>query len=202
MNGRFWAGMMVALCVWGAVVPTVARSEEAFSTHPFLKSFYRVEYLNPRISTDSWTFVGMNAAVPPAPPSAMRGRWGVVNIWATWCAPCLYELPKLNTLATALTGSDDPYIWAVSVDREVSRARLGTYITRFGLDRLGAFQDAGGDVRRVLNVDQLPVTFVIGPDGGVRAALYGAAEWDSAAAVDFVRGLDGAKADAAVFSQK
>lgn len=166
-----------------------AHAAANFIESPFLKSFFRVEMINPPRSADSWVLVGVDPAAPPVQILAMHGRWGVVNIWATWCAPCLYELPKLDALAARFMGASDPYIWVVSVDRDVSRDRLGTYVKRFGLAHVSVLQDAPGNIRTDFNVDQLPVTFIIGPDGTVRGALYGAAEWDSAAAVDFIKGL-------------
>lgn len=179
--------MCAILSFTEAVIPVQAA--ENFMASPFLKSFFRVEPFSPPRAADAWVFVGMNTVVPPVQLVEMRGRWGVLNIWATWCAPCLYELPKLDALAARLTGPNDPYVWAVSVDRDVSRDRLGTYVKRFKLAHVAVLQDAPGTIRKDFDVEQLPVTFVVGPDGTVRAALYGAAEWDSAAAVDFVRGL-------------
>ncbi len=119
----------------------------------------------------------------------MRGRWGIVNIWATWCAPCLYELPKLEALAARLTYPNAPYIWAVSVDRDISRDRLAAYMKRFDLTYVKVLQDAGGTIRSGFDVQQLPVTFIVNPNGHIRTALYGAAEWDSDQARDWVRSI-------------
>lgn len=169
-------------------IPPVYATEKSMDS-PFLKSFFRVEQFNPPRAADSWVLVSPDGATLPVQISSMRGRWGIVNIWATWCAPCLYELPKLDALAARFSGANDPYIWAVSVDRDVSRERLRVYMKRFGLGHVSVLQDASGSIRSSFDVKQLPVTFVIDPDGGVRAALYGAAEWDSDAAIDFVWSL-------------
>lgn len=178
-------GVLVSLLV---VIPPVYAKEKTIDS-PFLKSFFKVEQFNPPRAADSWVLVGSNGANVPIQISSMRGRWGIVNIWATWCAPCLYELPKLDSLAARFSGVNDPYIWAVSVDRDVSRERLRVYMKRFGLGHVSVLQDASGSIRSSFDVKQLPVTFVIDPDGGVCAALYGAAEWDSDAAIDFVKRL-------------
>jgi thiol-disulfide isomerase/thioredoxin len=184
VNGRFFLLTTIILFLVGVGVPVQAT--EPLKDSPFFKSFFQVERFDPPRATDAWVFVGEDGTAPPVQLSSMRGRWGIVNIWATWCAPCIYELPKLNALAARLTSPNGPYIWAVSVDRDVSRDRLGTYVTRFNLTHMPILQDAAATIRVDFNVDQLPVTFIVDPDGAVRAALYGAAEWDSDAAYKFV----------------
>ncbi len=117
--------------------------------------------------------------------SAFRGRVVLMNFWATWCAPCLREMPSLKRLQQRL-GGDDFTVIAVSEDREGSRV-VAPYVERHGLDGLPIYYDAGMAASRALAVSGLPTTLLIDRQGREVGRLQGAAEWDTAEAAELVR---------------
>lgn len=118
--------------------------------------------------------------------SSLRGRVVVMNFWATWCPPCLLELPSLDRLHRAL-GREGLVVLAVSVDER------GTDVAGFVKERglaLSVLRDAGGaEARRALGVDGYPTTFVIDAAFRLQARYLGIADWDLPEALDHFRGL-------------
>lgn len=112
------------------------------------------------------------------------GKVLVLNIWATWCAPCRKELPSLQRLSEQL----DPQRFAVvgmSVDADDHVVR------EFLIERKVTFtnlHDADMRVARdVLGVRVYPATYLISADGVVQQVIGGAREWDSAEWQDTIR---------------
>ena len=126
--------------------------------------------------------------------SQFRGRVIILNFWATWCAPCVYEMPSLDRLA-ANANEHDLTVLAVSIDRS-SPLAVGSWLASHHLthlqvavdpdQRLGTMDLKGiGDGR--LPIWSLPVSYIIDRQGRVLGYIGGSAKWDSPEARSFVR---------------
>jgi peroxiredoxin len=118
--------------------------------------------------------------------ASLQGRLVVLNFWATWCPPCVQEMPSLDSLHRALA-SDGLTVVAVSVDEDPGALRRFVDSKALGLLVL---RDPGG--RRAwaaYGVEGYPMTFVIGPDGVVRERYDGPTEWDTPGALAHFREL-------------
>ncbi len=104
------------------------------------------------------------------------GQKIVLNFWATWCIPCVAELPELDSLAA--TGSFA--VLAVSADRS-GAAAVKPFLAAHHISRLTILLDPGSDAVHALGVAGFPTTLLIGPDGRLRGTLEGPAAWGSAA---------------------
>ena len=93
--------------------------------------------------------------------SDYRGRWLVINFWATWCAPCLEEMPELDRFYQA--NLDRAMLWGVTFEDE-DRDAIVEFVERLGVTYpiLGFGQDPQTGYGRVT---VLPTTFVINPEG-------------------------------------
>ncbi len=109
----------------------------------------------------------------------------VLNFWATWCAPCVEELPSLERLHRAL-GPEGLRVVALSQDDDP--VELRRFVARHGLT-LAVARDAGHAVASAYGVEGLPTTFVIESGGRVRGAYVGVAEWDTPGALRHMRRL-------------
>ncbi len=115
-----------------------------------------------------------------------RGKVVLVNFWATWCVPCVYEMPSLNRLV----GSVDPklvQVLPVSVD-DGGQESIHAFYRRLGLDHLKIFVDPDQqvgyfDARNVNHgafpLYALPITYAIDPMGNIDGYISGAAHWNS-----------------------
>ena len=136
--------------------------------------------------------VAFRAADGETSLAAFRGKVVVLNFWATWCAPCVREMPSLDRLQAAL-GGDDFAVVALSQDRG-GMARVADFYEEHGLDNLARYVDTRGDVAAALGLVGLPTTIVIDAQGREVGRMVGPAEWDSPDAIALVkRLLDGAE---------
>ena len=108
----------------------------------------------------------------------------VLNFWATWCAPCVRELPSLDRLAAKLP-ADRFAVLALSNDRAGFK-KVKPFLADLGIEALEAQLDRKSALARKMGLRGLPTTFVIAPGGQVIAKLEGIAEWDSPEFVDWL----------------
>jgi thiol-disulfide isomerase/thioredoxin len=127
-----------------------------------------------------------------------KGRVVLVNLWATWCVPCVKEMPSLDRLQTALGGKDFTVL-AISQDRGGARV-VDPFLDKLGLSALKRYLDPKGTVGRAFAVRGLPTSVLIDRDGRELGRLEGGAEWDGPAAQAMIKHyLDqGAPADGGV----
>lgn len=115
--------------------------------------------------------------------SKFKGKTVFVNVWATWCPPCVKEMPSIARLAANPRLKDVAFV-CVSVDEETSTVRNFlrgkdwpmTFLRAHSLP--DAFQTEG-----------IPATFIVAPDGKVVFSEVGGMEWDSPENVERLEGL-------------
>jgi thiol-disulfide isomerase/thioredoxin len=113
------------------------------------------------------------------------GKVVLLNIWATWCAPCRKEMPTLDRLQAELGGPDFEVV-ALSMDRAGPQA-VTKFFGEIGVEHLALNIDASSKAMFTLGVFGLPTTLLIGRDGREIGRLIGPAEWDSPEMVAFLR---------------
>ncbi len=107
-----------------------------------------------------------------------KGRVVLLNLWATWCAPCRKEMPGLANLQKEL-GSARFEVVALAVDRAGSEV-AGKFLASIRADALALYIDPTARVGTALRAAGMPTTLLIDPQGREIGRLTGAAEWDSA----------------------
>jgi thiol-disulfide isomerase/thioredoxin len=105
-----------------------------------------------------------------------KGKLLVLNLWATWCHPCLEEMPALEQLQVNVP--DKLVVAAVSEDRGGKKI-VEPFLDKLGLKKVKIYLDPKSDIGHAFDVRGLPTSIVIGPDGKVLGKVEGAAEWDS-----------------------
>jgi thiol-disulfide isomerase/thioredoxin len=122
-----------------------------------------------------------------------KGRPILLNLWATWCAPCRAEMPTLDKLQAA-SGDSSFEVVAVNVDTARLEKRAA-FLDSVGAKTLARYADPSGDafetMRKAGRALGLPVTLVIDKNGCEVAAVEGGAKWDSAEAKALVEALKG-----------
>jgi thiol-disulfide isomerase/thioredoxin len=117
------------------------------------------------------------------------GKGVVLNLWATWCAPCIAEMPSLDQLAGAITGRG-VVVLPLSSDHG-GAATVQKFYQQHAITRLPVLLDPAGNATRALGVSGIPVTFIIDRKGMERARAEGNENWNSDAAVQRVLQLCG-----------
>ena len=122
----------------------------------------------------------------PAALADWRGRWVVVNFWATWCAPCREEMPSLDRLQAAM--GDRLAVVTVATGRNAVPA-IERFFAEAGVTRLPALRDPKSALARQIGIMGLPVTLILNPEGFEVARLMGDAAWDGPEAQAALRAL-------------
>ena len=113
--------------------------------------------------------------------TAFAGEVLVVNLWATWCAPCMEEMPTLGALQRRYQGR--LRVVPISVDGEADRAKAQRELADLGGGALPFLIDISRGVLFDLEASGMPVTVIYSRDGRELARLAGGADWNSADAV-------------------
>ena len=108
-----------------------------------------------------------------------HGKIVLLNFWATWCLPCIREMPSLDRLQEAL-GGDDFTVVALSIDD--GPEPVARFFARSGLKTLAPYLDPNGTSARAFKLFGLPMTYLIDRRGRIRGYITGAVDWDSRAA--------------------
>ncbi len=109
-----------------------------------------------------------------------RGRWVVLNFWATWCPPCREEMPALDALEGDL-GSEGFAVLPVATGRNPLPA-IRRFYAEAGLEHLPILRDPRQRLAADMGVFGLPVTVLVDPEGREVARLTGDADWNGQAA--------------------
>ena len=123
----------------------------------------------------------------PVRLSAFRGRPLLVNLWATWCGPCVVEMPSLDALA-ARAG---PQLEIVAISQDLAgRQRVSDFFAAHRFARLEPYLDPEMRLMPALGLDTLPTTILYDGDGREVWRMTGMADWQSARTARLLREAD------------
>ncbi|OYV44907.1 MAG: hypothetical protein B7Z75_01935 [Acidocella sp. 20-57-95] len=120
-----------------------------------------------------------------------RGSGLVLNVWATWCGPCVAEIPSFNAIAPKLAASKI-LILPISVDDSGAKAVRPFYQTH-NITNLPILLDPTGNAPAILDSDGIPITLLIDPAGRIVARLEGGANWNTPRTLSLITQLIGTK---------
>jgi thiol-disulfide isomerase/thioredoxin len=110
----------------------------------------------------------------PATFADFRGKPMLVNLWATWCAPCVVEMPSIDRLAAR----EGERIEVLALSQGDSRAKVREFFAARRFARLDPFLDADLATMTALRIDTLPTTILYDAEGKEVWRMTGMAEWD------------------------
>ena len=122
-----------------------------------------------------------------------RGKYVLLNFWATWGAPCRKEMPQINALQKEF-GGDDFEVVTIASGRN-SPEGIKRFFKEAGIDSLPRHQDPKQALASQMGIFGLPITVILDPEGREIARLRGDAEWDSDSAKSIIKALISGKAD-------
>jgi thiol-disulfide isomerase/thioredoxin len=180
----FWAGAGLAAALY--VIPGCSSNP---GNPTDLKSLAKGEM-------KSLTVEAQPAPAPPTPfvdaagkthtLADFKGKAVVVNLWATWCAPCVQEMPTLAKLADETKGQPVAVV-PISLDREDDRANAQSFIAK--RPPLPFYNDPKFALAYASGSQGLPTTLLIDSSGLVRARVAGGADWSGPDALRVVEAL-------------
>ena len=108
--------------------------------------------------------------------SEFNGKIVLLNLWASWCAPCVRELPALDRMQQRHSG-DDFVVVAVSLDSDPSLARK-LFVDRLAIKYLKFYIEPAEQLGRFFPIDVLPASFIIDRKGQAMGLLRSYVDWD------------------------
>ncbi|MFN3513123.1 MAG: TlpA family protein disulfide reductase [Phenylobacterium sp.] len=123
----------------------------------------------------------VDASGAPVRIADFQGQVAVVNLWATWCAPCVIEMPTLAKLAASYEGKPVKVV-TISIDRPADEEKARAFIAKHA--PLAFYHDPKMALPFAFTPPAagMPTTVIYGADGRERARLSGDADWSSAEA--------------------
>ena len=115
----------------------------------------------------------------------LRGKVVLVNFWATWCEPCITEMPSLQRLRNELAADG---FEVLAVNYQEGPARINGFIQKMKLT-LPVVRDTDGSVARSWGARVFPASYLVDRDGNIRHSVIGAADWTSPKMVSTIRTL-------------
>ena len=117
--------------------------------------------------------------------SDLIGKVSVINLWATWCSPCVQELPSFDRLAKVVS-RENIQIYAVSQDRAGNKI-VPHFFNKLNLKNLPVYLDNQGSLMASFKTPVLPTTIIVNQEGMEVARLIGSINWDSKEVVDYLK---------------
>lgn len=119
---------------------------------------------------------------------AHPGKTLLVNYWATWCPPCISELPSLMKLK-ARRQSENFDVVLISLDFPKDTETLKNLMKRFGLAEYDTLYMTDATQWSSLKGRGLPITVLVGPEGQIISRIVGAIDWEGPAGDDFLKNM-------------
>ena len=120
---------------------------------------------------------------------AFKGKYILLNFWATWCAPCRKEMPSLQALQTEF-GGDGFQVVTIATGRN-SVTGIRKFFEEVGVIDLPQYRDPTQALARQMAVLGLPISVILDPEGNEIGRLRGDAHWDSDSARAIIAALIG-----------
>lgn len=117
-----------------------------------------------------------------------HGRYVLVNLWATWCAPCINELPELARLQKELP-QDRITVVPVDVLERLDAEKLGEFLMIHQADGLPVYIDRDRATQRGFIANELPLTVLIDAQGREVARAAGGQKWDDPASAAYLKAI-------------
>jgi thiol-disulfide isomerase/thioredoxin len=116
-----------------------------------------------------------------------RGRVVLVNFWASWCGPCVREMPGMQRLQDTMNGK--PFT-LLAVNVEESSGAVWKFAAKVGI-KFPLLLDSDGRTAFNWGIDLYPTSFLIDPRGRIQYVAYGPRDWDDPEIIQAIEGMFG-----------
>ena len=165
----------LSLFAAGNAIMASSSASAAIPTHPPLQIFAPKTFPALRFLNEAGRHISL---------ASFHGKFVLLTVWATWYVPCQKEMATLDRLQAKLGG---PHFQIVPVSIDTGGLTpVREFYARFQIRHLGIYLDPDGSAMQILNLQTIPVTFLINPDGKAIGLKSGAAVWDSPRMVRFL----------------
>ncbi len=115
-----------------------------------------------------------------------RGHVVLINFWATWCPPCVEELPSLQRLQQHYEGQN---VSILTIDVGEPAELVQSFLKKVNAEKLNVLMDTDASVHSKWNIYVFPTTFLLDANGKIQFGAVGALEWDSPEVIAIINNL-------------
>lgn len=126
-----------------------------------------------------------NAKGEPVDFSQYKGKVIMVNMWATWCPPCVRELPAIKRLSSKFDNSQFE-ILPISIDFE-GKKKVEPFLKELGMEGFTSYYDEKQSLAQVFPLDTIPATFILNKEGELIAFVRTFVDWDDKKAIELIQ---------------
>ncbi|GLP97706.1 TlpA family protein disulfide reductase [Paraferrimonas sedimenticola] len=144
----------------------------------------RITILKEPFPLESVTFE--NAKGEPVTLEAFEGKVVMINFWATWCPPCIREIPALKQLDQAVDNQDFVFL-PISIDKE-GKSKVDEFLKQYQLGEFDSYFDPKMQTGNVFPLDIIPASFILNRKGELVAFARTFIEWDDPKALELIQG--------------
>jgi peroxiredoxin len=177
-RGNLQSIILIMLIVVGVGIIVLLQLEDS----PFTPSGKPL--LGKGVPAPDFTFPGLDGKKVSL--ADYKGKVVLLNIWATWCAPCVEEMPSMEKLYQELKDEDFELL-AVSVD-ETGIEAVAPFMKKHKLG-FPVLLDTVGDIKSLYQVTGIPESFIIDKNGMIIEKIIGPRDWAASGAIRFFRNL-------------
>ncbi|MGI2261674.1 TlpA disulfide reductase family protein [Shewanella sp. GXUN23E] len=123
----------------------------------------------------------------PVDFSQYKGKVVMVNMWATWCPPCVRELPALDKLSQQFD-PDEFVVLPISIDAE-GQQQVQPFLKELGMSDFISYYDPQQKLGEIFPLDYIPATFILDQNGDLIAFVRSFVDWNDPKAVEMIRGM-------------
>ena len=149
----------------------------------FLSHFHKAERIDQPI-TQYFQFIGRDGQI--FGPKDFKNQIVLINLWATWCTPCLKEIPSLIGFQERYP---DIQLYAISVDEGKSLKYMQEFLELNGFAALAPYLEKEASVQSALGSEALPSSYLISSNGRILYRFIGDGDWMSEDAIAFFDAL-------------
>lgn len=121
---------------------------------------------------------------------ALRGKFVVLNVWATFCSPCIKELPALKLLQNSPSLIERWKVVAISIDSPRNLEKVSSFVNRLKIQKIAGYYDHNAQLQNEFAVKVLPTTFILNSRGRVIYKIEGEVPWADVSMVQFLNLVD------------
>ncbi len=181
LSKRLWIlGLLISIAV--GIATYSAQSKNAKLSKVERKLFQSLKITPASLWIEAQDFTSELHTGQQVKLSDYRGRFVLLNFWATWCAPCLKEMPDMEKAYQKL-GSDKLVVLAVGMGE--SKSRVKAFIEKHGFT-FPMVTDLKMEITREYGVRNIPATFIIDPEGLVLGRALGVRDWANEDLLNFM----------------
>ena len=156
-------------------IPAVAKSNKVYSTgEPIIKPMIMSRFIEMQSAREVPDVTFIDTEGGEVNLKQYKGKVVMVNLWATWCAPCIKEIPQMENIRQ--TNIDkDLVVLPISIDEETDKVK--PFLARHGLAHYKTWLDPNKDIDQVMPADVVPATYVFDGSGNLIGFLRGYLDW-------------------------